>query len=279
VFKLRQGFVKSRLTTEAEASAEQIPRLLQLRPNAVLVGGQALAVWANALNIVPTGPLDPYVTSDVDFLGSRSVAKELAEKLHVDLLVPSADDHVQVNSAILVLKDKRGSPVLVDFLNEIAGLEAANVRKRALEVEAFGTVFQVMHPVDCLESRICNLHLLPSKQNEIGLAQARLSIKIVHAFIRKVAASGEERHALKLTEHVGRLARSRPAAQVSGRYDINILDAIPVDILPAEFRDKQWPRLVARAEKKAKPYHNKTFAPSVASPRRIRTRATAAKGR
>src|SRR6266513_3609031 len=109
VFKLRQGFVKSRLTTEAEASAEQIPRLLQLRPNAVLVGRQALAVWANALNIVPTGPLDPYVTSDVDFLGSRSVAKELAEKLHVDLLVPSADDHVQVNSAILVLKDKRGS--------------------------------------------------------------------------------------------------------------------------------------------------------------------------
>lgn len=241
------------MTSEAEASAEQLPRLLRLRPDAVLVGGQSLAVWAAALGVRPRPPLDPYVTSDIDFLGSRRVAKELAEKLDAALLVPPADDHVQVNSAVLLLRDPRGGRVLVDFLSGVVGLEATKIRKRALEVEAFDTVFRVMHPVDCLESRVANLYALPSKRNESGVAQARLAVEIVREFIAKVAASGNERHTLKLVEHVGRLARGKGAAQVGARYGIDVMEAIPVEKLPQAFREKQWPRIVARAPKKAKP--------------------------
>lgn len=247
---------------EAEASAQVIPELLRLRPDAVLVGGQALAVWANALNIRPEPPLDVFVTSDIDFLGSRRVARELAEKLHAELMVPSAEDHVQVNSAMLILRDARTGTVLVDFLNEVVGIEAAIVKRRALEVEAFGVPFLVMHPVDCLTSRISNLQLLPSKQNELGLAQARLAIQIVNKFITRVAAEGNERHALDLSEHVGRLARGRAAAEVSSRYGIDVLDAIPVAALPKAFVEKQWPHLVKRAARRAAPYKKRRGAPS-----------------
>ncbi len=244
------------MSADARASADQIPQLLRLRPDAVLVGGQSLVVWANVLGVRPKPPLEPYVTSDIDFLGSRQVAAAMAGKLGAQLLVPPKDDHVQVNAAVLLLHGKDGGRVIVDFLSVVSGLDAAKIRKRALEVEAFGTVFRVMHPVDCLESRISNLHLLPAKRNEIGVAQARLSIDIVHAFIAKIVSSEGVRHALDLAEHVGKLARSTAAGQVRGKFDINVLDAIPVRMLPRAFQEKQWPLLVARAEKKARPYRS-----------------------
>lgn len=241
------------MTSDAEASAAQIPALLKLRPDAVLVGGQALAVWAAALKIRPEAPLDPYVTSDVDFLATQAVARELAEKLHARVLVPSPDDHAQVNSAVLVIGDKRVGHVLVDFLNQIAGLDTGKVKKRALEIEAFDTVFRVMHPVDCLASRISNLQLLPEKRNEIGVAQTKLAIKIVRAFIEKVVQEGNKRHALDLANFVGRLARSRAAVQVSVEHGINILDAIPLEEMPAAFREKQWSHVVSRVQRRRKP--------------------------
>lgn len=244
------------MTSDAQASADRIPELLRLRPDAVLVGGQSLVVWANVLGIRPKPPLEPYVTSDIDFLGSREVAKAMAGKLGARLLVPPKDDHVQVNAAMLLLRGTDGGQVIVDFLNAVSGLDAAMIGKRALEVEAFGTVFRVMHPVDCLASRVSNLHLLPAKRNAIGVAQAKLSVEIVHAFIAKVVAAGDVRHALDLAEHVGKLARSSAAAQVRAKFDVNALDAIPVTMLPRAFREKQWPRLVARAEKKTRPYRS-----------------------
>jgi hypothetical protein len=242
------------LTTDAQASADRIPELLRLRPDAVLVGAQALVVWANVLGVRTRPPLEPYVTSDIDFLGSREVARELARKLGAQLLVPPKDDHVQVNAAVLLLRGKDGGRVLVDFLSVVSGLDVAKIRARALEVEAFDTVFKVMHPVDCLASRIGNLHLIPAKRNETGAAQARLAVEIVHEYIAKVAGAGEARHALDLVEHVGKLARTAVAAQVGEQFHVRILDAIPLTALPRAFQEKQWPRLVARAERKAKPY-------------------------
>jgi len=236
------------LSADAQASAERIPDILRLQPDAVLVGGQSVAAWANVLGVPLKPPLAPYVTFDIDFLGSREVGKVLAAKLGVQLLVPPKDDHVQVTAGMLLLPGKSGGRAIVDFLSVVSGLEAAKIRERALEVEAFGTVFKVMHPVDCLTSRISNLHLIPAKRNEIGVAQAGLAVEIVHAFIAKVVSSGEVRHALDLAEHVGKLARSSPAARVKAKFGINVLDAIPVATLPRAFQEKQWPLLVARAQ-------------------------------
>ena len=245
------------MTNEAEASAARLPDLLRLRPDAILVGGQALAVWAMALGITPKPPLDVFVTSDVDFLGTKAVARELADKLHAELTVPPSDDPVQVNSAILVLRDPEAGTVLVDFLNSVIGVESSKIKARAQDVEAFGAKFLVMHPVDCLASRIANLQSLPAKQNEFGVAQAQLAIGIVRRFIDKVAREQSERHALKLCEYVGRLARSRAAAEVGSKFGVDVLKAIPVDSLPRAFVEKQWPHLVRRADRRTKPYRKK----------------------
>ena len=124
--------------------------------------------------------------------------------------------------------------------------------QRAQEVEAFGTTFNVMHPLDCLRSRIANLELLPGKRNASGLAQARLAIEIVKRFIDERLREGNERYALNLANAVADLAHSRQAVQVGAQFDICIVDAIPADAMPAAYKEKQWPRVVERVERKLK---------------------------
>lgn len=240
------------MTSDARASAEQIPELLRQRPDAVLVGGQALVVWSNVLGIKPSGPLDPYVTSDIDFLGTRKVAEELGKRLHTNVLAPPADDHVQVNSAVLLLGDKKSGQVIVDFLNAVVGLDSEKLKERAQEIEAFGTTFKVMHPVDCLVSRIANLRSLPDKRNDAGIAQAKLAVQIVRAFISGVIRDGNERHALDLANFVERLAAKAQTAQVSAQYGIDVMESIPVGEMPQAYREKQWPRAEARVGRRLK---------------------------
>lgn len=51
---------------------------------------------------------------------------------------------------------------------------------------------RVMHPIDVLDSRIQNLHVLASKRNAHGVAQAQLAVAMVRAFLsHEIATHGE----------------------------------------------------------------------------------------
>ncbi len=230
------------MKSEQPIDQERFRRLLRLSGNAVLVGGQSLAVWAHHFGIEPQYPLVPVVSYDVDFFAGAQVAKEMAARLGGKLFLPEPDDHVKVNSAVVTFGSEEKYE-RVDFLANVAGMDGKKIRARAIEVEAWGAKFRVMHPVDCLESRLQNLELLPNKRTDVGVAQAKLAIGIVRRLIEDVLEKGEERHALKLAEHVGFLSRSRAAANAYGSYEIDVLEAIPTDVMPQEFNEKRWPQL------------------------------------
>ncbi len=142
------------------------------------------------------------------------------------------------------------------------GLSEKEIRKRALELEAFGTRFRVMHPVDCLASRLENLRLLPEKRNEVGVAQAKVAAAVVRAFIADVISRGEARHALKLAEFIIRLATTPAGINARTAFNINAMDAVPVEKMPEDFRIAQWPQ--------AKEYYEKKGAKAAASRNRVR---------
>ena len=103
-----------------------------------------------------------------------------------------------------------------------------------------------MHPVDVLDSRIQNLVLLAQKRNDAGVAQANLSLSVVHAFIRQALQTDGERPALKLLERVASIAADIGAIRVFLLYGVDPLKAVPVE----EFRttvalhNKRWPQIV-----------------------------------
>jgi hypothetical protein len=163
--------------------------------------------------------------------------------------VPSLDDATPQLAKVTHVEPD-GSIKQVDFLSGVVGLTTKDVRRRAqsLEVDGIGQVL-VMHPLDVLDSRIQNLHLLPAKRTEAGFAQARLAIAMVAAFIRAEVSRQGERMALKQLERVIAIADDYAAILVFVLYGIDVLQAAPLEAFPTttELHRKLWPQVTARA--------------------------------
>ena len=245
----------TRALQEAELTAEEVERILKVcGPHALLVGGQALATWAMYYGVQPPGELSRVVTMDVDFIGSNATAQKLQRSLGQPWKLRKAtlDDFGPQIAKVYATLPEHGIKQ-VDFLSGIVGLDTNAIRRRASQLRLEdGTTVQVLHPLDVLESRLRNLDALPSKRNAIGVAQARLAVSVVRAFIEHyMDEAGDPRTVRQAVKRVEKLALDTQLARVAFTYDIDVLAAIPVDrIAYSRFREEQWPRLVARLNTK-----------------------------
>jgi hypothetical protein len=141
----------------------------------------------------------------------------------------------------------------VDFLSGIVGLDTKGVRERATEIAlADDVTVQLLHPLDVLESRLRNLDVLPSKRNAVGVAQARLAVSVVRAFIEDhMDSGGDPRTVRQALKRVEKLALDTRLSQVAFSNEIDVLAAIPVNrIAYPRFHEQQWPRVLVRLERK-----------------------------
>jgi hypothetical protein len=241
----------TRALQEAELTPEEVERILKVcGPHALLVGGQALATWAVYYGVQPAGELSRVVTMDADFIGSNATAQKLQRSLGQPWKLRKAtlDDFGPQVAKVYATLPEQGIKQ-VDFLSGIVGLDTDAIRRRASQLRLEdGTTVQVLHPLDVLESRLRNLDALPAKRNAIGVAQARLAVSVVRAFIEHyMNEAGDPRTVRQAVKRVEKLALDTQLARVAFTYDIDVLAAIPVDrIAYSRFREEQWPRLVAR---------------------------------
>mgnify|MGYP000890741213 CR=1 FL=1 len=224
-------------SVEVALTQDELASILRIcSPDALLVGGQALAFWVDRLAVPRPPELAASITTDADFIGNADIARRLGRGLGWKTWIPSLEDATpQIAKVTHVEVD--GSIKQVDFLSGIVGLTTKDVRRRAqqLDVSGVGTI-AVLHPVDVLDSRIQNLHLLPSKRNPAGFAQARLAIAMVKAFIRAESVQ-DDRPGLKLLERVVSIAQDHAALLVHVLYGIDVLAAVPHDTLLVHGRE------------------------------------------
>ncbi len=219
-----------------------------LSSEVVLVGGQALAFWATYYRARVPVDLLPYVTLDVDFLGTSAHAKAFAEAVPgAKLYVPTLDDHTP-SSGRVIARNVMGRTLEVDFLHSMAGVSESDVQRNAVDLkDPHGKlILRVMHPLYCLESRIKNLVLLPGKRDRFGIAQARLAVQVMRLHIAHVLAQDASglRKTLKLVERLGDLALSEPGKRCYIEYRIDVLRAVPANAIPSsQFQQLRWPQL------------------------------------
>lgn len=249
----------SRALQEAELTADEIERILRVcGPHALLVGEQALATWAVFYGIQPIGELSRVVTMDADFIGSSSIAQELQRSLGAPwkLRKGTFDDFGGQIAKVYATVPEEGVKQ-IDFLSGIVGLETAVIRKRAsrLTLED-GTSIWLLHPLDVLESRLRNLDSLPSKQNAIGVAQARLAVSVVREFIGHfMDTAGDPRAVRQAIKRVAKLALDTRLSTVALRYEIDVLAAVPVErVAYPRFHERQWPKTLEALERKRERY-------------------------
>lgn len=238
---------------EAPLDAEEVRKILSIcSPAGLLVGGQALAFWADHLRVERPETLVSGVTADADFIGDAALATTLGKRLGWQTWIPSLDDSTPQTGKV-TRRTRSGAVKQVDFLSGVAGLTTKDLARRAIEMDIpdIGRL-RVIHPVDVLDSRIQNLHLLPEKRNDAGIAQARLALGVARAFIAREIATRGERPGLKLLERVAEMATDIAAVRVFLLYGIDPLEAVPLE----QFRTTtalhkvRWPQILAEVTRK-----------------------------
>jgi hypothetical protein len=238
---------------EAPLDAEDVRKILSIcSPTGLLVGGQALAFWADHLQVERPESLISGVTADADFIGDAALATALGRSLGWQTWIPSLDDSTPQTGKV-THRTKSGAVKQVDFLSGVVGLTTKDLARRAIEMEIpdIGRL-RVIHPVDVLDSRIQNLHLLPEKRNDAGIAQARLALGVARAFVTREVATRGERIGLKLLERIAEMAADIAAVRVFLLYAIDPLEAVPL----GQFRTTtalhkvRWPQILREVTQK-----------------------------
>ena len=245
--------MRSERDTEAPLTPEDVQKILSIcSPRALLVGGQALAFWADHLQVERPANLVSGVTADADFIGDSLLAKDLGKRLGWQTWIPALDDSTPRTGKV-THRTKTGEVKQVDFLSGVVGLTTKDLARRAVEMEVpdIGRL-RVIHPIDVLDSRIQNLHLLPEKRTDAGIAQARLAVDVAREFIRQEVATRGERVGLKLLERIADIAADIASVRVFLLYGIDPLQAVPLEDFrtTSALHKVRWPQVVSEVSQK-----------------------------
>ena len=217
----------------------------------VLVGGQAVNYWAERFRAEDPGlePLAPFTSADIDFLGRAEAVESIARRFHGKARF--ADwDHQNTPEIAVVEGTYNGKPLRIDFLGSVIGPSNVDIRQSALKVteQTSGTSFLALHPLHLLECRLGNVAGPLKRHDEQSLRQLKAAIRVTANYIRHRLRDpeGGPRKALNQIERVFALADEDQALFAKARHNIDLIEAIPTDIvpeLPQPFTETRWPQV------------------------------------
>lgn len=105
-----------------------------------MIGGQAVAHWANRFGTTPTN--HPITSKDIDFWGSRADVETLAKRLKRPAIFPHAYEMTVWAGAIEI--SIKGQTTLVEMLHTVPGLDANQPDQAAITQEIHGTELYVL---------------------------------------------------------------------------------------------------------------------------------------
>jgi hypothetical protein len=165
--------------------------------DAIVVGGQSMAIWARIY--AGYNPEIPKIytmsSEDVDFFGSRKAAETFAAKLgNGKIYIPGIDDHTPNSAYVVGLIGNR--EIKVDFLHSVLGVPSALLENNVVTLTGHRAdtggelAIRVLHPLDCFRSRLSNINDLKRKGLH-SISSARASILVLDAFINHMLAIGK----------------------------------------------------------------------------------------
>jgi hypothetical protein len=194
--------------------------------NIVLVGGQALNVWAVRFGLAAEATA---VSRDIDFFGSRADAIAAGLDWHASVETAALDDHTP-NAAVVIVNidnEERG----IDFLSSIAGVDSEELQRWAATIRGGTYEFRLMHPLHVLQSQLENVYGTLHRRDEPGgeyyVARASLSIEVAKAALVDMLDAGRWRESLRAAERIAKLAVTRVGLAAWARDSVDVSAAIP----------------------------------------------------
>jgi len=218
--------------SEAYELLSQLPE--ELAERIVLIGGQALLLWAEYYLIdQSTGLQYEFLASnDLDFMGKRPEVIECAAAWHAEHKLPGLDDNTP-QSGIVVLNNS-GLFHTIDFLSSVYGISDKDVHTYSDKMVFGNKHIKVLSPPLCLKSRIENL----SGLNYSEELQKREAVRIIAAmevtksYFLDICASGEPRTLSNAVTYTMRhILLNRAGLSVSSKFNIDLAEAFPLAVI------------------------------------------------
>lgn len=237
--------------SEVAFTATKLDAVLKSLPqDTILVGGQSLIFWVSYYKIDGLLKAAPAISKDADILGDRSHVAMIAKAIGGIAKYPPKKS-ITIISGQVLLPVGDNEFVNIDVIHHVGTMDTDGVKRRAVEMDADGHAFLVMHPIDVLISRAENFRSITDKQNAAGLMQVTLAVKVAERYIVE-AAKRDEKVTLKAIEKISEIARS-PAGIFVRKHGVEIYEAIHPDKLVKLIKSKRFvadrlPRLIAEIE-------------------------------
>ena len=226
--------------------------------NAILIGGQSVAILARRYADKLPRKIDPIMSEDIDFLGNATAAKTLASRFkEAKVYLPIPFDDSTTSSAVVTAVVGEHS-IKIDFMSHIVWVKSKDIQARFLTLSGWtsetGEPVRILclHPLDCLMNRLGNINVL-GRSDEEALRSAEASVLILDAFIDEMLSGCAIKRGEECFRELEYIIRNKCAGHKS--YQIFGID--PSVILEKYMRDG---RLDER-------YRNKTMAGQLARAR------------
>jgi hypothetical protein len=251
------------IVEEPHLTPEEVVQILRFveHCNPIVVGGQSINIWSELYEgkDAALDELGSLTSKDIDFYQNKEAQTTLVSRLDEGKLhIPDADDHTP-NASVVVgkLGDRK---VEVDFLATVQGIPGNDLEKNAMGVElkAGGVVAQLMHPLDCVKSRLANINSL-KRFTEHSVVQAIASVRILDCFIDDLLRLGDEGHKM-VTDILAKLEYVIRDNYLGREAYLKFGDRLELDAilrryldderLDSRFRDKQLSGIIRRVDRK-----------------------------
>lgn len=234
------------MTLTPEDLRELLIQLQTASPDIVLVGGQAVNLWAThyADATERWQSLRPYASRDIDFFGSRLEVLNCASQLGGEARVNRDFDSSPNTGIVTVLH--RGQRLQIDFLATVFGLSDDDIVSTAVDFkgkgELAGVELKVLNPVLCLEGKIKSLQNLPQAGRQ-DAKHSLLSVLSSREYLSELCQDMEPRVGLKAVERILRLGGTESSLNAWYKIGLRAELALPVEQLRS-YQDPIWQKFI-----------------------------------
>ena len=167
-------------------SPEDFAPLLTTHEPVLLVGGQAVNVWA-LYYADRTVEFAPFVSRDVDVLGDRATLADLAKiagaKPRFFPLKPPSNE-----VGVVIGKDPQGQPLLIEVLRYVHGVTNDELQHPSFIVDLGAAQVRLPSPIALLQAKAANVADLPQADRQ-DARHVQILARIMPAYLAEVQAA------------------------------------------------------------------------------------------
>jgi hypothetical protein len=224
--------------------------------DAILVGGQAVNIWAchYERDLATWRELRPYTSSDLDYYGGLAEARLAMQVLGAEGQLNTGSDPGP-NAGVLKVALPDGRELLVDIITGIFGLSAAELERTAITWSGTaglaGLTLRLIHPLLLLEAKAASLRGLPQAERQ-DAKHLRILTLVVHEWLK--AQLSDSRSVFRAVERIAACAAS-PDGVHAFAQGIDFGHIFPLDEMRSftgyeTFLQKRLPQLTEKINRK-----------------------------